>query len=444
MKRLITLGLMFGNLVEVSSPALIARYNRALEKLTGKRTELPDFHVDISGFSPEIGHELGDDLYLNHNGCNRQFILLTTEQKTAPLLNAQFSMSRDILRRFIVENEAQLFALTARDAVMGELENSVFDVASPAQLLDIRKITIHADTPEAHVADASALETRIRRFHDEPDAWFDDVLIAEMIELAKKTGDVTRNPIVLTEPTFTEEAFWAAHHGGMYVFHDTDPKTVIAVDPSRTGDLPYHTIALSDHAALATFLQDNDLAEQVVTVKGLDSAAILRQKMDFIAVDTATNLGHDLPNDDRRALRKLLQKVRPDLPDAYEGLNDLLKWAEDDGPWPRIGSDHAAYFYALRATNGPQRDLVNQLLAECAPLDVRQLFICHKQLFYQLYADWPDAKKTFVADYLAREYQIDKTGAREALFGPGDPPMETPPPEPVTRRVGPWGAMVRR
>ena len=48
--------------------------------------------------SKEIGDELGDDLYLNHMGVNRQFILLTTEQKTAPLLNAKFSTSTDRTR----------------------------------------------------------------------------------------------------------------------------------------------------------------------------------------------------------------------------------------------------------------------------------------------------------------------------------------------------------
>ena len=35
MKRLIQRGLMFGNLIEVSSPALVERYNRALKHLTG-------------------------------------------------------------------------------------------------------------------------------------------------------------------------------------------------------------------------------------------------------------------------------------------------------------------------------------------------------------------------------------------------------------------------
>ncbi|MBR9650117.1 hypothetical protein IT775_03135 [Thalassobius aquimarinus] len=36
MKRLIDRGLMLGNLIHVSSPALVERYNRALAHLTGK------------------------------------------------------------------------------------------------------------------------------------------------------------------------------------------------------------------------------------------------------------------------------------------------------------------------------------------------------------------------------------------------------------------------
>ena len=66
MKRLIAKGLMFGNLVEVSSPQLIDRYNRAMKHLCGKTTKLKDFHIDLSGYSPEIGDELGDPLYLNY------------------------------------------------------------------------------------------------------------------------------------------------------------------------------------------------------------------------------------------------------------------------------------------------------------------------------------------------------------------------------------------
>ncbi len=75
MNLLISSGLMFGNLIAVDSPALIERYNRALKSLTKKQTKLKDFHIDISGFSPEIGDELDDLNYLNADGANRQFIL---------------------------------------------------------------------------------------------------------------------------------------------------------------------------------------------------------------------------------------------------------------------------------------------------------------------------------------------------------------------------------
>ncbi len=65
---------------------------------------------------------MGDDLYLNPHGCNRQFILLTTSQKNAPLLEHQIlDLARIFCIRFIEANESQLFALTARDAVAGEL-----------------------------------------------------------------------------------------------------------------------------------------------------------------------------------------------------------------------------------------------------------------------------------------------------------------------------------
>ena len=185
MMRLVRRGLMFGNLFEVRSASLVERYNRALEHLTGKRTALEEFHVDISGFSPEIGDEFGDDLYLNPNGCNRQFILLSTDQKTAPLLNAQFSTSRSILRKWMEENEDQLFALTARDAVAGELVNSVFRVDSPNDLLAIRRIEVEADTTQSTVEDGIALRAKIDRFMGEEDAWWDDVLIADMIEIGK-------------------------------------------------------------------------------------------------------------------------------------------------------------------------------------------------------------------------------------------------------------------
>ncbi|MCV2866024.1 DUF6638 family protein [Albidovulum sediminicola] len=445
MNRLIAKGLMFGNLIAVDSPALVERYNRALKALTGQTTGLTDFHIDLSGYSPEIGDELGDDLYLNPNGCNRQFILLTTDQKTAPLLNAKFSTSRGILTRFIEENEAELFTLTARDAVAGELENTVFDLTEPKRLFDIRRVTVVADTTGNHIAEGRKLAGLIERFRTEEDGWWDDVLIAEMIGLAEKTGDVTKNPVSLKSTTFDQGNFWTAHFGGVYLFRDVEHPALISVGPrAALGTLPMkYVLDLSDHRAVAEFLDLNDLVEPIVGARGLDAGAILRQKMDFILVDAATRLGLETGAGTRRELRQVATALGPRLPEAFQGLAALLRWVETGGRRPRIGPSHPAYFYTLRARPSKDRDLVNMLLAELSPLDIRQLFICHKELFYDIYRSWPEAKKAYVADFLAREYQMDKDGTRRALFG--DEPRMTVGPwdRDIVEVVGPWGAVRR-
>lgn len=447
MHRLIKRGLMFGNLIEVASPVLVERYNRALKHLTGKTSALTDFHIDISGYSPEIGDELGDHLYLNQGGCNRQFILLTTEQKTAPLLNAQFSTSRGILKQFITENEQQLFALTARDCVAGELVNSVFSVSDPVRLFDIRKVEVEADTTEGTLRDADKLGGLVDRFKSEEDAWFDDVVIADMITLAKRTGDVTRNPVRLKHMSFQQDNFWTAHFDGLYLFRGLDHPAVISKgDKAALGDLPIkYTFDFRDRNQIAKFFEYNDLVEPIVRARGIDASAILRQKMDFIVVDAAQDAGVDLTGATRRDIRGLARANAERLPEEFHALQKLVSWAESEGRWPRITSDHPAYFYTLRAADTPDKDLVNMLLAELAPKDVRQLFICHKEAFYRAYADWSDTKKSYVADFLDREYQADKAGARAALFG-HDAPMEDPGPsrrDDLIDRVGPWGAIRR-
>jgi hypothetical protein len=452
MKRLIQRGLMFGNLIEVSSPALVERYNRALKHLTGKTTKLDDFHIDLSGYSPEIGDELKDDLYLNPNGANRQFILLTTAQKDAPLLNIKFSTSRGILTQFIEKNEAQLFALTARDAVAGELQNSVYAVDTPAKLFDIRQVTVEADTIGGHVAEAGRLAKLIDRFRQEPDGWRDDMLVAEMIGLAKKTGDVTRVPISLPAMTFSQANYWTSHFGGVYIFRDVKfPAAISTLDWKSLGEVPVAQVMDLDlRNQIADWLERNDLAEPIVQARGMDSAAVLRQKMDFILIDAADRLGIEVGDARRTELRKVAYKLGSALPEEFLGLAALLRWVEAGGPWPKITSEHPAYFYTLRG-KGKDRDLVNMLLTELAPMDVRQMYIVHKELFYAQYAGWSDRKKAYVADFLAREYQVDREGARTALFGPepGMDEMQRPQmaegPKPARAQgrdpfIGPWGA----
>ncbi|MEP3276041.1 MAG: DUF6638 family protein [Stappiaceae bacterium] len=421
MMRLVRRGLMFGNLYDVSSPTLVTRYNRALQHLIGRATTLNEFHIDISGYSPEIAEELDDQHYLNPHGCNRQFILLSVGQKTAPLLNAKFSTSRRILRQFINQNEDQLFSLTARDAVAGELVNSIYGIEVPSDLFSARTIEIEADTVGSHIAASDELSGKIDQFMSERDAWWDDVLTAEMIELAKQTGDITRNPIKLGENTFSHDNFYTAHFGGLYIFRGAEHATCISFGEKKTlDDLPVETVlSADDRKEIAEFLNENDLVEPIVSARNVDAAAILKQKLDFIVIDVAAEHGEDLENTNRNDLRRLGRKFRKHMPEEFHGLH--AQWRQlrsGSSRRKKISPDHPAYFYGLRSRHHKDKDLVNTLLAQLSPLDFRQLFICHKDAFYDAYRGWSEVKKDYVAKFLEAEYAVDKAGARLDLFGP--------------------------
>jgi len=438
MMRLLKYGLIYGDLFKVDTPAMVERYNVALEALTGRRTELDNFMIDISGFAPEIGDEFDDEHYLNPHGVNRQFILLSTAQKECPLLNAKFSTSHHILKSFIEDNESQLFALTARDAVAGELNNSVLRADKAAKLFDIRQIVIEADTSKAHLKDAAKLQSKIEEFQTREDAWWDDVLIAQMITLSKRTGDVTQNPIMFSRVHYEQGNFFTEHFGGVYVFRDMDVPAAIARRPKADlGEMPIQNVLdFGDRRAILSFLSSNSLVESITEARGLDVSALLRQRLDFILVSGAAEAGEDLSGVTRQQLRVLHRKHLRGMPEEYHALSDILRWVEQGGRRPSLNAEHPAAFYTLRATQTPDKDLVNMLLAELCPLDVRQLHICHKQAFYDAYMTWPEAKRAYVAEFLAREYMGDKAGAREALFGGA--PLDA-----GETLAGPWGEYKR-
>jgi hypothetical protein len=220
------------------------------------------------------------------------------------------------------------------------------------------------------------------------------------------------------------------------------PGVISTLARDSLGKMPISQVMdLTQRNQIADWLGRNGLVEPIVQARGMDAGAVIRQKMDFVLVDAADALGIEVGDARRTELRKIAYRLGEALPAEFKGLAALLAWVEKAGDWPRIDSQHPAYFYTLRATVGRDRDLVNMLLSELAPMDVRQMFITHKALFYASYARWSDRKRQYVADFLEREYVVDKQGARAALFGP-EPGMtaRAEPGADTAAAVGPWGA----
>ncbi len=434
MRRLIERGLMFDNLFEVGTPALVARYNSAMERLTGRRTELGSFHVDLSGYAPEIGDELGDPLYLNPNGCNRQFILLSPEQRKAPLLEAAFSASREILKGFIDDNRQTLFALTARDAVLGELEDSVWHLQGPEDLFELRTVRVVANTLTGILSDAARLRTLIAEMEEGEEAWLDEDAIQEMIRLARRVGDVRNQRYEIGRATYPVGNFFTTHFGGLWVFRSAALPAIIHLGPDPGTRGKASVFPLTDRKALMAFLTQNNLVETVEYGLGDGARDLIRARMDFILLDYLAKEGiGDLAALRPPDLRGMLHRFRDALPPEHAALGAALRELESGRTPGMPKADDPACFYRLRARKGPDRELVNHLLAALTPLEPRQLFICNKEAFYEAYRAWPEPKKDWVAEFLASDYLPDKAGRRAALYGP-DPGADVPAPSPWGRR----------
>jgi hypothetical protein len=258
MKRLLEAELIYGRLLDISEPHLVARYNKALEGFGLKPTALSRFSIDMTGFSPEIAHELGDRDYLDPNRVNRRFIILTPSQSELPVVHTSFSNTAALMHEFFNANSRAINAVTIKDALYGEIEDSVSVVEDIDDLLSINEVRFRVLSAEDMLGKAAELRELIDRLKKVPNAWADDAMLDRMVELAQLTGDIRQNALVPDQLVFRHKAFWANHFGGVYVFLDEKTTTVIC-DPSAPGfrrSRPWQVsyIAIDDHARIYDFL----------------------------------------------------------------------------------------------------------------------------------------------------------------------------------------------
>ena len=149
--------LIYGRLLPVDEPHLIERYNKALKAFGFKHTKLKSFEIDRTGFSPQIGEELGDMNYLDPNQVNRRFIILTPEQIDLPVVHTAFSNTSQLVYEFFQGNQRAIDALTIKDVIYGEIEDSVQKVEDIEDLLSINQVEFKVLSAEDVLGKAAEL-----------------------------------------------------------------------------------------------------------------------------------------------------------------------------------------------------------------------------------------------------------------------------------------------
>lgn len=425
MKRLLEAELIYGRLMQVVEPHLIARYNKALKGFGLPETRLTEFDIDMTGFSPQVAAELGDRDYLDPNRVNRRFIILTPGQVSLPVVHTSFSNTAGLMHEFYNANARAINAITIKDALYGEIDDSVATVDHIVDLLSINEVNFKVYSAEDILGKAAELRQLADKLQTQPDAWRDDTMLDRMVELAKLTGDIRQNTLVPDQLVFRHDAFWADHFGGVYVFLDDRNTTVIcrADVPGFRKARPWQVsyIDIEDHETIYGFLARTRRLELPQASWIRDSGLLQhRMEMSLLSMASQSDPNFDPAKADLVWLQTWAHMNARMVADegTYPFLNDVLRQITASGQIRMSDVAPRFRFLLVRAnTSHPDHWLVNRLISQMQPFDFVSRFIFDKQGFYESYEKMPDKFQEEVVKTLQETYLSDKLGFRRRLYG---------------------------
>ncbi|MBN9070996.1 MAG: hypothetical protein J0H34_05200 [Rhizobiales bacterium] len=417
--------LIYGRLLRIDQPHLIDRYNKALRAFGLTPTTLLNFDIDRTGFSPQVAEELKDPQYLDPFEVNRRFIILTPEQIDLPVVHTAFSNTGQLIFEFMTANQRAIDALTIKDVIYGEIEDSVSRVEDIEDLLSINQIEFRVLSAEDVLGKAAELGTLVDRLKQEPDAWRDDAMLNRMVDLAKVCGDIRENALVPDQVIFRHNVFWTSHFGGVYIFIDKDMTTVIT-DPDAPGfrrSRPWQVsyLSLQDADKVFRFLASTGRIE-LPRASWIESSGYLEHRAEMVvrALIHRADPGRDLVTLDKVWLQTWIHTNADliardgDFPFLNAAKREIAQYGqlklEDVSPRQR--------FLAVRARpDHPDAWLVNRLISDFVPSDFVSRYIFNKQGFYRDYEAAEESWKRQVVDVLKTAYLKDKAAFRQRLYG---------------------------
>ncbi|MFZ1773895.1 MAG: DUF6638 family protein [Rhizobiaceae bacterium] len=417
--------LIYGRLLPVEEPHLIARYNKALVAFGNKPTKLKSFEIDRTGFSPQIAEELDDAHYLDPNEVNRRFIILTPAQVDLPVVHTAFSNTSQLMFEFLAGNARAIDALTIKDVIYGEIEDSVSEVKDVEDLLSISQVEFRVLSAEDVVGKAGELAKLADKLRQEPDAWRDNAMLERMVELAKVTGDIRENALVPDQVIFRHNAFWTSHFGGLYVFIDDKVTTVIG-DPAAPGfkrSRPWQVsyLDINDADRVFRFLAASGRID-LPRASWIETSGILehRAEMAVRSVIHAVDPKRSLDDIDKVWLQTFIHK-NADLftrEGTFPFLNAAKREIAQTGQMQLDDVLPSRRFLVTRAR--PQHEdawLTNALISEFTPDDFVTRYVFNKPAFYKDYEAFDPLWKAHVVETLKTTYLNDKAGLRAKLYG---------------------------
>lgn len=430
---LIEYGLRFGGLLRITEQHVVDRYNRALEAFGLKAVAKVPLYVDLCGFSLEVAAELDDMHYLDPAQVNPRFIIVSADQAKSPLVHTSFSSTKKLFQAFYRHNMKSIELITLKDAIYGEIENSVMQARTLEDIISFPHVDFEFHTVDGLIEAAADMEDKIERFETDGTAWTDVGLMAEIVELARKCGDVRKNPVTINSIRFRHpKTFSTTLFGGATIIDGTvigKRDELLKFSDGRTS-----IVDIDDCGTVLDFLESAGLLEEE-NPDWLTASDFLEHRLEMLAADILAGKVESL---DPFVVNKYPEAIMQNNVallmgnDLFRELDRLRSLIINSGhevatDYMRTMSAKAKAMVRRAKPNRAATNDVNRILSSYFPADYLCQFILDKPAFYACFRKLDPVRREFAAQLIKTRYMpygaksdSHKQAVKDIFFGTHD------------------------
>lgn len=408
MEKLKQAKLYRNELIPVSGK-LVERYNKCLVKLGFTKTKLKTFSIDGIGWSPEIADEKQALHYLNNGESNPHGIIITPLQKGKPVYVPFHTFDRDIMKFVFKIHGNKINDITRDCAICLDFDQNIDAFYEPLDVLkyDSISISFHLinNLDKAKAQQLELVET-FNRNHN----FIDESIHQQLLESAKKHGDLRHRDLDLHELQFTTDSFYTRAFGGVYVLRDFI-KPIVVFENEK-----WHKEAIKDvsHDVLIYHIHQPELMDKLRDhlIIEYDLEAVVKTKRyerikKFEMFQALKNPKHPIKDilNDPILYKSYLNKLDIEARKKVMGVERYLEKMEVSNEYKIADIVDEKLFEALHqphsSLEGKHQDLIWMLLVNIAPKDVLFLYWYDKEAFYNSFSTWDDSFKDWVIETIS-------------------------------------------
>lgn len=396
---------------------LAKRYHAVLKQVFDLNCDVDNFRVDKRGISPELCRyfkekyperfEYGDS-YLNIKSANRFMIVVSPDQKSAPLVAPQASYDDNLCEEVYRQARHTIEDITTKEALFGEFENGVSIFDSPDDLLQLRTVEISLDTLEGTVKSYFELKRLSDNLGEKNNA-LNPEYITKMQKLVEKVGDIRYRSISKVFPITKEiHCFYVEFFRGIHClrnFRNQDDIKAILISHHQEGKIK----GLGEEI-LSLDLHDKSLIDSLHKYKFLGyNKDLIEKRMQEIEDEVLLAEGIDLVELAPYERKRKVTDLYKNFPESYNELRKIAKTMKNTSTRIKDAVADSSYETRLKLSEPASKaEIMNHILAEIDPTDVVRVYESNKRKLITEFPDLPLNRKRYIAYTLLNHAGGDK------------------------------------